>query len=110
LKLKTLIDIYNSLNNSQFANVLTRPVILGKRWRNAHGQYVVRNNAPNRMEFNPAGIKGIAHARSVVYHEMVHQYIEEFLENEDCDLHHGPEFWKAYRRFAPSDVELGECL
>ena len=110
MKLKTLINIYDELNARNFGGVLVRPVILGKRWRNALGQYVVSTNAPSRMEFNPDGISGLSHARAVVYHEMVHQYVEEFLENDDCSESHGLEFWKAYRRFAPLNTELGETL
>ena len=61
------------------------------------------------MEFNPAGIKGISHARSVVYHEMIHQYLEDILDVQEDD-HHGPVFWQYYTYFATIGIELGEEL
>lgn len=61
------------------------------------------------MEFNPADIKGIDFARTIVYHEMIHQYVEEFLELDESD-HHGNIFWRNYRLFAPVNIELGELL
>lgn len=107
MKRVTIINIYDELNSSVFANVLKRPPIFNKRWNDAHAQYVDGNKP--RMEFNLAGLKGMQHARSVVYHEMVHQYVEEFL-NVHEENHHGPIFWRNYKMFAPKNVELGETL
>lgn len=109
MKLKTIINIYRDFNARVFASVLREPRILAKRWRNAHAQYVTCNNGPSRLEFNPDGLEGIDHARAVVYHEMVHQYVEEYLKLDEDD-HHGPIFWRNYKLFAPAGIELGECL
>lgn len=109
MKLATLKNIYRNLNATVFSNLLTEPVILAKRWRNAHGQHVVPTNGRNRMEFNPAGIVGLSHARAVIYHEMVHQYVEEILDIQEDD-HHGPIFWAWYTHLIKEPIELGEVL
>lgn len=109
MKLKTLINIYDELNATVFSNLLVKPVILAKRWRDAHAQHVVRSNGPNRMEFNPSDIIGLSHARAVVYHEMVHQYVEEILDIQEED-HHGPIFWQWYIYLIKEPIELREML
>ena len=60
------------------------------------------------MYFNSRAIKG-HWARSIVYHEMIHQYVEEYLGVDEKE-HHGPVFWKHYRKFAPTNVILFEGL
>ena len=109
MKLNTIKQIYRALNSEIFNGLLDEPVMLCKRWRDAHAQHVVVSNGPNRLEFNLNGIKGLAHATAVVYHEMIHQYIEEILHLDEDD-HHGPIFWQWYEYLAPCGIELGEHL
>jgi len=106
LKLVTIKSIYRALNARNFGDVLTMPTILNRRWRDAFGQYETNRNGPNLMTFCIAELEGFPHARAVVYHEMVHQYIEEFLGLDEDD-HHGPIFWRNYKLFAPPITELG---
>ena len=109
MKLATIKYLYAELNARNFGGVLIQPVILVRRWRNALGQFVNSGNAPSRIEFNPEHLEGISHARAVIYHEMIHQYLHEFLDVEEKD-DHGPIFWKHYTMFATKGIELGECL
>lgn len=105
MKLQTLINIYTVLNRSIFADVLEPPRFFATR-SDCHAQYDA--NIP-AIEFNTREIKGIRHATAIVYHEMIHQYVEEYLGLEESD-HHGPIFWRNYLLFAPKNIELGECL
>jgi hypothetical protein len=82
------------------------PTILNRRWREAYGEYHTKKNGPSVLAFNLSQLEGFSHARAVVYHEMVHQYIEEFLGLDESD-HHGPLFWRNYKLFAPPITELG---
>ena len=109
MKLLTIKGIYRELNARNFGGVLVEPTILFKRWRNALGQFVDSGNSRCTMEFQPEHMEGLSHARAVVYHEMVHQYLHEFLKVEE-DNHHGPIFWKHYTMFATQGIELGELL
>ena len=109
MKLLTIKNIYRQLNARNFGGVLVEPTILCRRWRNALGQFVDSGNGPSTMEFNPVHLEGLSHARAVVYHEMVHQYLHEFLQVEE-ENHHGPIFWKHYTMFATQGIELGELL
>lgn len=111
MKYQTFIRIYDTLNQTVFANLLVRPVIVFTRG-DYHAQFVNATHHYGRgayMQFNPADIKGIAHATAIIYHEMIHQYVEEYLELDEDD-HHGPIFWRNYKLFAPAGVELGESL
>lgn len=107
MKYKTFINIYNALNTSVFNDLLIRPTILFTRMRGAHAQYV--NTQNSRLEFNPVDIKGLGLATAIIYHEMIHQYIEEILDLEE-ENHHGPIFWQYYEYFSPQKLELGEYL
>lgn len=109
MKLATLKNIYVELNRDIFKGLLTQPIILAKRWRGSVGQFYVNSHGVSYMEFNPCGIVGISHARSIVYHEMVHQFVSEYLDCDDDD-HHGTIFWAWYVRLATGDIELGEYL
>lgn len=107
MKLLTIKLIYNELNKSHFCSALEMPTILIKRWRNTYAQHVVRVNGPYRLEFNLRRLK-YPRARSIIFHEMVHQYIEEILDIQE-DNAHGEIFWAVYKWFAiDSDVELQE--
>lgn len=109
MKRQTLINIYREFNTRNFGGVLVEPGIFALRWKDDLGQFVTSTNGSNRMEFNPNNIKGIPHARAVVYHEMIHQYVEEFLGLDEVN-HHGSIFWRNYKMFATNGVELGERL
>lgn len=110
MKLKTFIAIYDKLNRDIFANVLIRPMFRFTRSDSCHMQYVDYNNCSRTaIEINPIDICNPEHARAIMYHEMIHQYVHEHLhmvENND----HGPIFWRNYRMFAPKGIELGESL
>lgn len=108
MKLATIKRVYDELNKAQFAGLLYRPVFFGIRNNREYASYVARPDSLSVMYFNNAAIKG-HWARSIVYHEMTHQYVEEFLGIDEAD-HHGPVFWKNYRKFAPLNVILFEGL
>lgn len=107
MKLNTIKKIYDELNAQAFANVLTMPRIFATRsedhWACYHGV-----EGDPRMYFNNRAIKADV-ARSLVYHEMVHQYVEEIMKADELD-HHGEIFWAVYISFAPDDVSLFEVL
>lgn len=108
MKFQTFINIYDKLNANIFANVLERPRFRFTR-NNCHAQYVSDGHEFSEIHINPKDIRGFKHATAIIYHEMIHQYVEEFL-NLTEENHHGPIFWRNYRMFAPSGVELGESL
>lgn len=108
MKLATLTGIYDEFNRSVFASVLDRPFIRNTRSRGEYASYVASEYYGSTIYFNAAIIAG-HWARSIVFHEMVHQYVEEFLELEE-DNHHGEIFWRNYRIFAPTNIILFEGL
>ena len=108
MKLATIKRIYDELNAAQFANVLTRPYFYATRNDREYASYVACDPLPSEIFFHTRAIKGYW-ARSLVYHEMIHQYIEEFLQVTERE-HHGPTFWKNYRKFAPKNILLFEHL
>lgn len=108
MKLATIKRLYDELNESQFAGLLCRPMFYGIRNKREYASYVACDPLPSIMFYNHVAIKGFW-ARSIVYHEMTHQYVEEFLGIDEAD-HHGPIFWKNYRKFAPKNVLLFEGL
>jgi hypothetical protein len=109
MKLATIKILYDELNADLFAGALTRPRILAKRWRSAYAQYVTPNG-PTRLEFNIANIKGFSMARAVLFHEMVHQYLEEILHSNE-ENPHGELFWRVYTWFAiGQNIQLFEEL
>lgn len=108
MKLATIRRIYDELNESQFAGLLERPRFFGTRNNREYASYVACDPLPSIMFYHNAAIAGYW-ARSIVYHEMTHQYVEEFLGIEESD-HHGPVFWKNYRKFAPLNVILFKDL
>ena len=108
MKLQTLKTIYRELNRDVFSGVLSEPVILSRRWRDAIGQHS-HTGRYSIMEFNPRGITGIHHARSVIFHECIHQYISEVLDYTECD-DHGPAFFAWCDYFAVPGIEIGDTL
>lgn len=106
MKLSTLIKIYDDLNRDQFAGALTRPPFYFTRATDYWACY--QGDADGHgLFFNSRAIKGNM-ARSLVYHEMIHQFVEEIAHVDEGDNHHGPVFWSFYTRFAPADVQLFE--
>ena len=108
MKRRTLIEIYDEFNSTIFADLLVRPEFRITRARGEYASYQEGLSVPSTIHFNARAIKG-HWARSIVYHEMIHQYVAEFLGIEEYD-HHGPVFWKNYRKFAPNNVILFEGL
>lgn len=108
MKLATLIQIWEQLNDSVFSGLLYPPCFYRTRSRGEYASYVAGIGSESQLYFNTDHISG-TWARSIVYHEMIHQYIEEFLGIEEAN-HHGSEFWRNYKLFAPSNVVLFEEL
>ncbi|NIV14538.1 MAG: hypothetical protein GWN62_25685 [Aliifodinibius sp.] len=52
---------------------------------------------------------GMRTAKDIVYHEMIHQYVDYHLNVEDND-HHGWEFWTYYFEFSLPGDTLGEVI
>jgi hypothetical protein len=109
VKLITVIIAYQELNARNFGGVLRQPVITFSKHSEHHAAYVTSTNKAAYFTVNLLGFDNVQHMRSVMYHEMTHQYIEEFL-NIDDKKDHGALFWKHYRKFATPELELGEYL
>jgi hypothetical protein len=90
--------LYNDLNVTCFDGKLNKPTILISR-ADVHGHYTFGGNFKPYMAFNPADDKGLRAMRATVYHEMVHQYLEEVLGIEEAKMH-GDVFWLTYFLFA----------
>lgn len=97
MKLETVKRIYRELNARNFGGVLEEPRIYFCRSNNMDAHYSSRG-----LGFNLADTKGLFAVRELVYHEMLHQYIDEFLELETLD-DHGKEFKKQYNKFLTAD-------
>lgn len=106
MKLQTFKNIWEELNETVFASVLFPPRFYRTRSNYSYAAYVAGIDCESDMYFNldTPGRLG----RSTVYHEMVHQYLEEFLNVEEKD-DHGPIFLKEYDKFKPSDVGAFDC-
>ena len=108
MKLKTHIEIFNALNREVFDNALTRPIFRATRNARCLAQaYTIRD--VQYIDLNLSDINGIAHAEAVMYHEMMHLYIDNVLGLWEDD-HHGPIFWCHYLGLAPKGIELGSSL
>lgn len=97
MKRKTVIKIYQELNALCFNNVLTMPAIHASRSDDMHAAYQPFVGRPV-IWYNPR--MSFLLAWTVIFHEMVHQFVEEILQITE-DNHHGPIFWRTYKRFAP---------
>jgi len=109
LRRNTFVNLFNELNSSTFAGVLSYPRILNTRTNRDYAFYegiLTDFGYVSNIFFSMRTIKGLKLAKDLVYHEMVHQYVQEILNIEE-EVHHGPEFWKVYRRFRPEGVKLG---
>ena len=102
MKLRTFERLYDELNSSTFAGVLSCARIMHTR---SIRDYAVFDPNTYIISFNTKAISGMLMARSIVYHEMIHQYLDQIL---NIDEHHGINFWKAYRKFNPGNVILSE--
>ena len=94
MKLNTVKAIYSKLNAFNFGGVLEMPIIKFNRSRAHHGHYDVQS-----IQFNLADTKGFIAVTELIYHEMIHQYIDEFLILNVSD-DHGKEFRKQYNKFS----------
>ena len=100
MKLRTVIQIYEELNKRNFGDVLEIPCILFSRSRSVDGYYDV-----NSMAFNLTDVKGFNAVKELIYHEMIHQYIHEFLKLKTVP-DHGKEFKKTYCKFHTFDFDF----
>jgi len=94
LKLETVKRIYKKLNTRNFGGVLTEPKFFFSRMRDDHAKY-----DGIAMHFNLADTKGYIAVTELIYHEIIHQYIDEFLGFTNYD-DHGKEFKKQYNKFS----------
>ena len=108
MKLRTAIEMYDELNETAFAGLLYRPLFFDTRNRYTYAAYEAGITVPSAIYVNCRMIFGWL-ARSIIYHEMIHQYVEEYLGVYEDD-HHGAEFWRNYRLFAPKGIILFEEL
>jgi hypothetical protein len=110
MKLTTAKRIYDALNDTVFAGLLYRPLLCGTRNRYTYAAYEAGIGVQSRIYINSREIANCpVNGESFIYHEMIHQYLEEYLGIEESD-HHGPEFWRNYRLFAPKGIILFEDL
>jgi hypothetical protein len=107
VKLRTLINVWGQLNAEVFAGVLYPPCFYSTRSRNNFAGYAAGIDCESDMYFNLKHILGRL-ARSTVYHEMIHQYVEEYLGIEE-ENDHGPIFLKQYDKFKPADIGVFDC-
>ena len=104
MKLVTVKAIYRKLNTLNFGGVLTMPTIKFNRCRTKDGFYDI-----DTMQFNLADTKGFNAVTELIYHEMIHQYIDTFLKLEVID-DHGKEFKKHYNKFSFNvSTDMGYC-
>jgi len=94
MKLATVKRVYGELNALNFGGVLTMPRISFTRCSYVDGCYV-----GDAMEFNLNDTSGLVELAELVYHEMVHQYIAEFLGIVNWDNHNST-FVKMYNKFS----------
>ena len=97
MKLRTIQTIYDTLNHTIFNGRLVRPTILKSRNTRLAGHYNYGGLSPAYMAFTDD--TGSRAMRGTVYHEMIHQYLDEYLGIED-NGDHGDQFWLAYYTFA----------
>ena len=99
MKRNTIISIYHELNRDCFNGLLTMPAIRASRSEGERGSYLeAHKKARAIMFYNPRN--SYLMARTIVYHEMVHQFLAEIMQITE-DNHHGAIFWETYVQFAP---------
>jgi hypothetical protein len=112
MKLKTCINLYEVLNANIFANVLYRPKFWATRARYEYASYEAWQDihgGPNLQGVIYCNLKHLNgnNLLEIIYHEMIHQYVEEFLEVEEED-HHGEIFRRNHDLFKPSSIGVYE--
>ena len=104
MKLQTYKNIWQDLNRRIFAGLLIQPRILFTRNNTLRGAYYT-NRRESIIEIHRNATCNLQAANELMYHEMTHQYVEEFLGIEEKE-HHGPIFWRNYKLFAPKGFYL----
>ena len=99
MKWKTLVKTWHDLNRQIFDGQLTVPHFsyTQSNWRD--GGFTIDNRGRPHMDFSPLDLRGISQARALIYHEMIHQFLD-FEMGIDEGAHHGPLFWYYYKIFA----------
>lgn len=100
--------IWNEINNSVFAGILVMPKFRRTRNRDTYAAYE-DDVEENRIWINQKLVNSFELARKIIYHEMIHQYVYEYLHHDE-EPHHDAEFWANYKFFAPTGIELFEEL
>ena len=101
MKHRTIVTMYDQLNARNFGGVLVRPVIRFTRARKTWGHIELCTR--QTILSISREVKGLDFTFELMYHEMIHQYIEEFLYVDVAD-DHGTLFDKTYRKFLTPDI------
>jgi hypothetical protein len=109
MKLKTCINLYEKLNAEVFNHVLYRPAFRATRARGEYASYeawIDTNTGHNIQGVIYCNLKELdgSNVYWIIYHEMIHQYIEEFLDVTEDD-HHGEIFQRNYNLLKPEGVD-----
>ena len=106
MKFKTAIKVYKELNEKIFDNVLFIPLFATTRRRYEYASYeaweVEYWYKPSLIRLNLKNLNA-SNIVETIYHEMIHQYIEEFLNLTEED-HHGEIFQRNYNLFRPNNI------
>lgn len=100
MKLNTVKKLYAELNARNFGGVLETPRIHFSRTRLCDAFYW-----HNGLGLNLETVKGFDAVRELLFHEMCHQYVHEFLGLETVP-DHGRDFKKTYNKFHTLDFDF----
>lgn len=105
MKLATIEKIYHDLLDNVFDSCMPPARIFATRSRGVQGTMTVYTQYENYSELhvNLKKIKGIDSARAVVYHEMCHQYVNQYLGVIECE-EHGMLWWHVSKLFRPEGM------
>lgn len=98
MKFKTAKEIYDRLNREVF------PCLIDERLRFTRARNDFGKVDHNGIALSRKRIKHIETLKETIYHEMLHVFIDDFLESSDDD-HHGTIFWSWYFRLIPSWIK-----
>ena len=98
MKYRTVSNLFDSINARNFGDVLERPVIRFTRSLDTDGSH-----NGQVLQFNPAAITGIAQAKELLFHEMLHDYIDSYIAWPDTS-EHGVLFHFYYRELITDDI------
>lgn len=98
MKYKTISDLFDVINAQNFGDVLERPTIRFTRSNRLDGSH---NGL--LLQFNPAAVNGIAQAKELLFHEMLHDYIDSHIAWPDTG-EHGILFRFYYRELITDDI------